>query len=126
MAGNESDALTAARAWLAESGLCSHDTGLHLICPTCAESLAATIESVCAARTTPATPETEHDPLYAECSVLIDRLHAGLEVLADDDDDAAVVERLRAFRVALLKFAYREAGDPLAEELLAKAGYDVG
>lgn len=122
---NANNAMAAARAWLAKWSLCPHDSGLELVCPTCTESLAATIETVCAARTTPAAPEPEHDPLYAECSRLIDRLHHALEVLADDSDDAAVAERLRAFRVALLKFAWREAGDPEAEEILAREGHDV-
>jgi len=35
-------------------------------------------------------------------------------------------DRLRAFRVALLRFAWREGGDPLAEEVLAREGHDVG
>jgi len=125
VSGPGSDARCAAEAWLARNGICGHDQGLNVVCPECATSLAATIQSVCAARATPAETEMPHDPLYAECSRLIDRLHHALEVLADDDDDAAVVERLRAFRVALLKFAFREAGDPEAEETLSREGYSV-
>jgi hypothetical protein len=69
---------------------------------------------------------SEYDALRAECARLIDRLHAALDVLADDDDDeAAVLQRLRAFRVALLRFAFREAGDPEAEEMLAREGHSV-
>jgi len=108
--------------------------GLSVVCPECAASLAAVIVSVAESRAdgvpaAPAEPPTEYDRLRAECATLIDRLHAGLDVMADmftDDGDADLhLRALREFRVALLRLAYDSLGDPEAEETLAREGHDV-
>jgi hypothetical protein len=67
----------------------------------------------------------EYDALRSECDRLIDRLHDGVDVIVDDVDSDAAVAALRKLRIALLRFAFRETGDPEAEEALAREGQSV-
>lgn len=137
MSGARDDARRAAEAWLARNGICSHDTGLSVICPECAATLASVIDGVAESRGRGSTvggnasnstePLTEYGRLRSECDALIDRLHAGLEVMSEmaieEPDDDCWLRGLREFRIALLRLAYDHSGDPEAEETLSREGH---
>ncbi len=134
MTENSNDALTAAREWLREWGLCPHDIGLDVVCASCVASLAAVIDRVAESRiapvespaVNPAEPLTESDRLRAECDRLIARMHGSLEVAMDCQDgepEENTIAVLSAIRIALLRLAYDYFGDPEAEETLAREGH---